>query len=51
MVKQEMVMEAGETLQVKEGVDQETIDAVREVSSYKYRGRQEYPCDTLGRYF
>ena len=32
-----MVMEAGETLQVKEGVDQETIDAVREVSTYKYR--------------
>ena len=31
-----MVMEAGETLQVKEGVDQETIDAVREVSTYKY---------------
>ena len=29
-------MEAGETLQVKEGVDQETIDAVREVSTYKY---------------
>ena len=29
-------MEAGDTLQVKEGVDQETIDAVREVSTYKY---------------
>ena len=27
-------MEAGDTLQVKEGVDQETIDAVREVSTY-----------------
>jgi Fe-S cluster assembly protein SufB len=29
-------MEAGDTLQVKEGVDQETIEAVREVSTYKY---------------
>jgi Fe-S cluster assembly protein SufB len=31
-----MVMEAGDTLQVKDGVDQETIDAVKEVSTYKY---------------
>ena len=29
-------MEAGDTLQVKDGVDQETIDAVKEVSTYKY---------------
>ena len=29
-------MEAGDTLQVKEGVDKETIEAVREVSTYKY---------------
>ena len=27
-------MEAGDTLQVKDGVDQETIDAVNEVSTY-----------------
>ena len=29
-------MKAGDTLQVKDGVDQETIDAVKEVSTYKY---------------
>ena len=29
-------MEAEDTLQVKDGVDQETIDAEKEVSTYKY---------------
>ena len=29
-------MEAGDTLQVKDGVDQETIDAVKEAVSYTH---------------
>ena len=36
-------------VEVKEGVDQETVDAVREVSTYKYGGKLRLKWNTRPR--